>query len=166
MAQSDFRSLSRNDQAFIGLGVLVLIASFLPWYGTTVSGKLLGRGFNVSSTTHAWHGWAALGLILMLLATALVVEQLFPDSKLPALKVSWNVVVLGLDALGALLIIIRSFTLPSADGVGVSTGLRWGGWILMIAAVAQVAVALMRFRASGDSMPWSAAAPPPDEPEA
>jgi len=164
MAQGDFRSLSRNDQAFIGLGALVLIASFLPWYGTTVSGKLLGHGFNVSSSTHAWHGWAALGLILMLLATALVVEQLFSDSKLPELKVSWNVVVLGLDALGALLIVIRSFTLPSTDVVGVSTGLRWGGWVLIIAAVAQVAVALMRFRASGESMPWEAA--PPDPPEA
>jgi hypothetical protein len=161
MAHTDFRSLSRDDQAFIGLGVLVLIASFLPWYGTTVSASYLGHGISESSSTHAWHGWAALGLILMLVATALVVEQLFSDSQLPALRVSWNVVVLGLDALGALLIIIRSFTLPSSDVPGINIGLRWGAWILMIAAVAQVVVCLMRFRASGESMPWAAVPPSP-----
>lgn len=167
MAQTDFRSLSRNDQMFIGLGVLVLIAaSFLPWYGTTFSASYLGHGIHTTSTTHAWHGWAALGLILMLIATALVVEQVLPDTKLPELKVSWNLVVLGIDALGALLIVIRSFTLPSADVVGISTGLRWGGWILIIVAVAQVVVGFMRVRAAGESLPWEAAPPDPPPPPA
>jgi hypothetical protein len=161
MAQTDFRSLSRIDQIFIGLGVLVLIAaSFLPWYGVSFSIGIPGHTVSSNSTTHAWHGWAALGIILMLVATALVVEQLLPDTKLPELKVSWNVIVLALDALGALLIVIKSFNLPSASVPGFSVGLRWGGWILIIAAIAQVVVAVMRFRASGESMPW--AAEPPD----
>jgi hypothetical protein len=156
MAQTDVRELPRIDQAFLGLGVLVLIASFLPWYGASYSTSVLGRGISASSSENAWHGWAALGLILMLLATAIVAVQLMTDTALPTLMVSWNVVVLAIDAIGALILIIRSFTMESADVSGLSIGLRWGAWILMIVALAQVVVGAMRFRASGEAMPWAA----------
>lgn len=163
MAQ-DVRTLPRNDQLFIGLGLLVLIASFLPWYGVSFS----LAGFSGGDSTWAWHGLAATGLILMLLATGLVVVELFTDTTLPELKVSWNVVVVVLDALGAVFIVIRSFDLPSKAVPGFSAGLRWGGWILIIAAVAQVVVAVLRFRESGEPMPWAAAGatPPAEEPPA
>lgn len=148
MAQSDVRELPRIDQAFLGLGVLVLIASFLPYSGASYLG--------VSDSAIAWHGWAALALILMLIATALVAVQLMTDATLPALRVSWNVVVVALDALGALILVIRTLTLDSGKSAGLSYGVRWGGWLLILAAIAQVVVAGTRFRASGESMPWAA----------
>lgn len=168
MAQTDVRALPRNDQLFLGLGVLVLIASFLPWYGSSYSVNFAGQHVSASGSTHAWHGLAAFGVVLMLIATALVVVQLFLDDALPELKVSWNVVIVALDALGAIFIIIKSLDLPSASAAGYSSGLRWGGWILMIAAVAQVIVAGLRFRESGEPMPWAASGPaaPSDSPPA
>jgi len=149
MAQSDVRELPRIDQAFLGLGVLILIASFLPYYGASYGG--------VSDSATAWHGWAALALIFMLIATGLVAVQLMTDATLPALKVSWNVVVVGLDALGALILVIRTLTLDSGNVAGFSYGVRWGGWLLILVAIAQVVVAGLRFRASGEAMPWTAA---------
>jgi hypothetical protein len=167
MAQTDLRSLPRNDQAFLGLGALVLIASFLPWYGSSYSLNVLGKGLSGGYSTNAWHGLAAFGIILMLTATGLVLVQLFAQSELPDMSVSWNVIVLALDALGAVFIIIKSFDLPSASGNGVSIGLRWGGWILIIVAIAQVVVGALRFRASGEPMPWGHhTATPPDSPPA
>src|SRR5581483_6591055 len=118
MAQTDLRSMPRNDQAFLGLGVLVLIASFLPWYGYSFSVSVLGRGISSSGSTTAWHGLAAFGIILMLIATGIVAVQLMTDTTMPQMQVSWNVVVIALDALGALFIVIKSFDLPSASGPG------------------------------------------------
>jgi len=152
MAQTDVRQLPRLDQAFLGLGLLVLVASFLPYYG--VSSPI------VSDSDIAWHGWAALALVLMLLATALVAVQLMTDATLPALTVSWNVVVVALDALGALILVIRTLTLDSGEILGLSIGPRWGAWVLMIAAIAQVVMAAMRFRASGEPVPWASDAGP------
>lgn len=168
MAQRDVRSLPRIDQWFLGLGVVIFIASFLPWYGASYSGSLLGNRISSSASVTAWHGWAAFGLLLMLIATVVVAVQLLTDTTLPQLRLSWNIVVVTLDALGALIYLIRSLDLPSASGPGFSVGLRWGGWILLIAAIAQVIVAGLRFRATGESlsswMPRGAVPPPPPPP--
>lgn len=161
MAQ-DVRALPRNDQLFLGLGALVFIASFLPWYGATASVGPLSE----STSTHAWHGLAAFGIVLMLVATVLVGVQLLSDATLPQLRVSWNVVVVALDAVGALIVVIKSFDLPSGSVLNVSYGLRWGGWILILAAVAQVVVAGLRFRDSGEPLPWAAGSSPPAPPAA
>jgi hypothetical protein len=168
MAQTDLRSLPRNDQLFLGLGVLVLITSFLPWYGSSYSTSFLGRHIDGSYSTNAWHGLAAFGIILMLIATALVLVQLMTDTTLPELRVSWNIVIIALDALGALFIIIKSFDLPHGSVAGISIGLRWGGWLLILAAVAQVVVGGLRFRESGEPMPWAGhgGSTPPDSPPA
>ena len=37
MAQVDLRQLPRNEQLFLGAGALVFIASFLPWYGVSIT---------------------------------------------------------------------------------------------------------------------------------
>jgi hypothetical protein len=163
MAGTDLRQLPRNDQLFLGTGALVFIASFLPWYGVSYNAKLLSRSIGSSASTNAWHGLAAFGLILILAATLLVAVMLLGSVELPVIPVSWGVVVLGLDALGALFVVIKSVDLPTASAAGFSVGLRWGGWLLMIFAVAQVVVAALRFRDSGEAMPWAGrgAAPPP-----
>lgn len=156
MASADFRSLARNDKRFLVLGALVFVASLLPWRGWSYHISSLGQTVSDSWSENAWRGLAALGLVLMLAATLVVAVQLLGSAaKLPDTPVSWNVIVVGLDALGALFIVISSFSLPAASIPGGSYGLRWGGWVLMIVAVAQVAVGLMRFRESGEPGPWA-----------
>lgn len=166
MAQTDLRELPRNDRVFLGLGVAVFIASFLPWYGASVSASFGGQSISSSASVTAWHGWAALGVILMLVATLIVAVQRFSDAELPTLMLSWTRVVLLIDVVGAGIFVIRSIRLPSESVAGFSVGLRWGGWLLMIVAIAQVVFAALRVRDAGESLTsWrTAAAPPPPPP--
>jgi len=165
MTQTDVRELPRNDKVFLGLGAAVFIASFLPWYGASVSASFGGQSFHSSASVTAWHGWAALGVILMLVATLIAAVQLFSDAELPTLRVSWNVLVLVVDAVGALIFVIRSIRLPSGNVAGFSVGLRWGGWILIIVAIAQVVFAALRLRDAGESLTsWQTAPEPPPPP--
>ena len=159
MDQNDIKNLPRNDQAVLGLGVLVFILSFFPYYG--VSGSAFGQ--HVSESTTAWHGWNVFALLLLLVATLIAAAQTFAAESVPEVPVSLNLIVAALCGLGTLILIIRSFTLEHGSVGPVDYGLRWGAYLLMIAAVAQAVFAFMRLRASGDAMPWdsrSPAAPP------
>ena len=154
MESSDFRQLGRNDQLFLGAGVLVFIASFLPWYGVSYNLSFAGVKSSGSASINAWHSYATLGLLLILAATVVAAVRMFAADTLPDLPVSWNLIVMGLSVVGALLVVIRSLNLPSASGPGTDVGLRWGGWILLIACVAHAALAVLRMREAGESMPW------------
>jgi hypothetical protein len=164
----DFKSMPRNDLIVLGSGLLVFIVSlFFPWYGVKFTGAasaLSGLG-GASETTNAWHGLAAFGLILLLLALLVVAAQVFAGNALPEIPVGYSVIAAGLSVLGALFVIIKSFDLPSASGFpGLSVGLRWGGWVLLVLVVVQAAFSVIRALSSGESMPWqqsgSAGAPP------
>ena len=132
----DFKAMPRHDQIALRSGVVVFNASFLPWYGASFAGH------SVSVT--AWHGLAALGLILLLLALLATAAEMFAKDSLPELPVAYPLLEAGLACLGALFVIIKSFDLPSGGGFGVSYGLRWGGWILLIAVVVQAGISVMR----------------------
>ncbi|MBV9097824.1 MAG: hypothetical protein JO079_07185 [Frankiaceae bacterium] len=162
MPRTDLRSLPRNDLAFLGLGLLVLVASFLPWYGTHLSLAAAGIKVSKSTSTWAWHRWTALGVLLVLIATAIVALQRFGEEDLPELKVPWNVVVLGIDAVGALLIVVKSLDQPSVHNGALTAGLRWGAWVLIVAALAHVAVAALRLRTPAEPAGLSAAEPTAD----
>jgi len=158
MATTDLRSLPRNDLGVIGAGVLALIVSFLPYYGASSDLPGLGR---FDANVNAWHGTALVGMLLVVAAAAVAAAQTFAAESLPRISLSWNLVVLGLSLAGALLIVIRSFTLPSGSGLGIDYGIRYGGWLLIICAIAQAVFAAMRFRATGESLPWQRPAVPP-----
>jgi len=160
---SDLRSLSRLDQAFLGLGALLLIVSFLPWSGWTVNIALAGKTYSPSNDQTVWHGGLATwGLVLMLIATAIVFVQLTEDASLPEFAVSWALIAFVLDALGAVFILVRSFNLPSkgVPGFSVVQGLRWGGWLLLVVAIAQVVVGALRLRPRSEVMPLASGAAP------
>ena len=155
MASPDLRQLPRNEQLFLGAGALVFMASFLPWYGVSYNFNFAGVKSSGSASINAWHSYATLGLLLILAATIVAAVMAFAAGSLPEIPMSWNVVVMGLSVVGALLVVIRSLDLPSASGPGASVGLRWGGWILLIACVAHAVLAVLRMRAAGESMPWA-----------
>jgi hypothetical protein len=163
----DLKSLPRNDLIVLGSGILVFIAGlFFPWYGVKFTGSAaaLAGIAGGSQTTNAWHGLAALGLVLLLLALLVVAAQVFAGSALPEVPVGYSFIAAGLSVLGALFVIIKSFDLPSASFPGLSVGLRWGGWVLIILVIVQAAFSVIRALASGESVPWqqssSAGAPP------
>jgi len=156
---TDLKSLDRNDQVVLGAGVLAFIASFFPYYGA--SGSFLGQ--HASSSTNAWHGWNVFALLLIVVATLIAAAMVFAAESLPDSPVSLNFVVAALTAVGAVILIIRSFTLDHGSVGSFDYGLRWGAYVLMIVSVIQAVFAVMRLRASGDPMPWAnrgAAAPP------
>ena len=154
MESPDIRQLPRNEQWFLGAGVLVFVASFLPWYGVSYNFNFAGVKSSGSASINAWHSYATLGLLLILAATVIAAVMALARDALPEIPMSWNVVVTGLSVLGALLVVIRSLNLPSASGPGASVGLRWGGWILLIACIAHAVLAVLRMRAAGEEMPW------------
>ena len=66
------------------------------------------------------------------------------------------------SAVGTLLLIIRSFTLDHGSIGGLSYGLRWGAYVLIILCIVQTVFALLRMRAAGDAMPWAQGSWQPD----
>jgi hypothetical protein len=164
MDQNDIKNLSTNDKVFLGAGILLFILSlFLPYYGYSVDYEgpdIPGAaGFGSSDSTSAWHSWGTFALILLLLTLIVGAAVIFARDSLPDSPVAWNVIVLGLAALGALIFIIRSFTYDSDStkipGVGeASYGLKWGAYVLMILAVVQAVFAFLRTKDAGDAMPW------------
>jgi hypothetical protein len=162
MAERDLRQLPRNDLGVLAAGALAFIVSFFPYYGASAK----AGGFSYSVSVNAWHGTALLGMLLVVAAAIVAAIIAFSPDTLPKMSLSWNVVVLGLSLLGTLLVIIRSFTLPSASGPGVDYGLRWGGWLLIIVCVVQSVFAFLRFRDTGEAMPWQHPAAPPAAPPA
>lgn len=135
---TDFMSLVQDDRVAIGSGVLVFIASFLPWYGATFLGE--------SSSVTAWHGLAAFGLVLLLLGLAALVADIYAKDSLPELPApaTYPILAAALASLGALFVIIKSFDLPSGSAPGVSVGLRWGGWLLIIFVIVQAVISVLR----------------------
>jgi len=145
----DFKGLARNDQIALGSGVLVFICSFLPWYGVSLG--------PLSKTFTAWHGLAALGLILLLLATLTTAAEVFAKDSLPELPIAHPMLEAGLAALGALFVIIKSFDLPSGGAFGFDYGLRWGGYILIVLTILQAGINILRAVHANDG---GSAAPP------
>jgi hypothetical protein len=161
MPAPDLRQLPRNDQLLLGAGVLAFIASFFPFYGISFDAGAFGSG---SSSVTAWHSYGTLGVLLVIAAVILAAILVFSRTTLPDVPVSWNVILVGLAALGTLLIILRGFTYNTASAPGASIGLKWGAYVVMILCLAFTALAVMRLRSSGDSMPWQQTTAPPASP--
>jgi hypothetical protein len=150
----DLKSLPRNDLIVLGSGVLVFIVSlFFPWYGVKFKGVLSGFSPG-NTTTNAWHGLAAFGLILLLFGLFVVAAQIFAGSALPEIPIGYSMIAAGLSVLGALFVIIKSFDLPSGSSFDASVGLRWGGWLLIILVLVQAVFSVIRALASGEELPW------------
>ncbi len=150
MSGLDLTKVSRNDKGLIGAGIVVFIASFLPYWGISAG--------PYSASTNAWTGYATFGLLLLFIAAGIAAARVFGGANLPKLPVGANLVVAALAALGTLLVILRGFTYPHASFAGASEGVKWGGYILMIAAVVETVFAVMNFRTSGEKLAWDATA--------
>ena len=156
MAAFDPKKYSTNDWGVIGGGALVLLSSFLPWYGAS------SQFFSASVA-----GWSAgptafMSILLCLVAAGFIVARA-AGVGLPSMPVGPALLVLGLSGLALLLMVLRFLTLPNGDagilGSAFSYGPRIGIFLGLIGAAVQVASAVMAFRTSGERMPTRGASP-------
>jgi hypothetical protein len=144
----DWKRLSSTDKVISITALAALISLFLPWFGVS-SGPYSASesGFNTS------YGWLG---ALLILAAGVYVVLLRAGTEMPKFSYGPGVIVLGLSALGALIVIIRWLTIPRASYAGgyYSYGPRIGMYLALIAGVVQALFALRMFRASGEAVPW------------
>jgi hypothetical protein len=156
----DLRSLPPFDLGVLASGVLVFIVSFFPYYGVHSSGEKIG-GVSIgggSASVSAWHSYSTLALLLILLATIVAAVAIFASSSIPTLPVGPRWIAAGLSALGGLLYIIRLFTLPHhSDGVAgfkITEGVKWGGYLLLLIVLVNVACTVVSALSSNEDVPW------------
>jgi hypothetical protein len=147
LPESESYSVARHDVIALLSGLLVFVASFLPWYSVTFGGGPAETG--VTGTVNAWHGLAGIGLILLLFSLVVTAaEPYFGDDRSTPLPASIAASVLA--CVGALFVVIRSLDLPSVAVPGASVGLRWGGWVLIVLVVVQALISVLRVVHAGD----------------
>ncbi|HVX68245.1 MAG TPA: hypothetical protein VHA79_00985 [Mycobacteriales bacterium] len=138
--EPEYRPASRSEMALVVTGVLVFIASFLPWYGVTFEGGLAEAG--VTGTYNAWHGLTAAGLLLVLLSLVVTASGPMLGEDAPSRPLS--IAAAALAAVGAVLVVVRSFDLPDLGIPGATSSLKWGGWILIVLVVLHAAICVYR----------------------
>lgn len=149
------KGLSRGRQLVLGLGVLLLIDTFLPWQQISI------LGFSNSWT--AWHGFWGVMLGLMTVALVGWVAARAFGIELPA-AVPDGVATLGVAVLIFVFAVIKNI----ADDYS-----AWGSYLGIVLAAGVAFGAWMLFQESGETLPniggMSAArssAPPPAAPMA
>ncbi len=133
-----WKNLSRTDRIRIGAAVVFVISSFLPFVGVSVGA--LGGGFRISVSIDAWHSFALLGVLLVLVAIAAWAVQRFSSLELPTGRVEWSVAIPALAAVGTILIALRAIT------YGSGIGLRYGAFLVVISGIVFVASTYDRSR--------------------
>lgn len=154
MATFDVKRLNTLDRIVAGASVIALICLFLPWWGASATGAGVSIGVSISGFNTSW-GWIG-GILVVAAGIYLVLVRSAVDtSKMPVTPAA---TVLGLSALGTLVVVLRWLTIPRGGvtvfGGGYSYGARFGLWVTLIVAVAQVVCAVMLFRSSGEALPW------------
>jgi hypothetical protein len=157
VADFDVKRYTRQDQIVIGTSLLAFIALFLPWYGASADG--FSASISGWSTSYGW-----LGGLLVVAGGVIVLLHRAGVIKLPAAPVGPAVLLLGLSAIGTVIVILRWATLPRGGGgvAGVAVyhyGPGSGIYIALIAGVIQTVVAFTLFRASNETLPWKTNTP-------
>ncbi|HVT65511.1 MAG TPA: hypothetical protein VHD81_10170 [Mycobacteriales bacterium] len=131
---------SRSEMALLATGVLSFIASFFPWYSATFAGDVAELG--VTGTYNAWHGLMAVGILLVLFSLVVTASGPLLGEEPPPRGLAISAALLA--CAGAVLVLVKSFDLPSLDIPGVTAHLRWGGWLLIALVLVHAVLCLVR----------------------
>lgn len=137
----NIRSLTRGDGAVIGAALLLLIASFLSFYGLKGGCRSL-PGFDIDCTRSAWNGdllplLPALHLAGVIGAALIIGGRLLPEGR--------KFAGLGLDQWGTALAVFSFWTaLWSLFGGGEGVELKAGGYLSFLFALVLAAAAVAR----------------------
>ena len=149
----DFKSIGRFEQGALIAGGLSLILSFINKYVTvSFDGDDVPGLSGAVGGTNAWDSWATIGILLVIVATAIVAVKAFARENLPA-GVPWSLAAFAAAALGTLLLILRAFTYSDGGVAQVSIGPGWSGWALFITTIALSVLTFLSFRESGEKIP-------------
>jgi hypothetical protein len=159
MAVIGGRNVGTNDLVVMGAGALMLIDSFLPWYGVSfkgISGVAGARGG--SASVSAWHFLGAWFPMLLILAVAgVTAARVFGGQTMPTVAngaVSWTFITAAVSVLAAIIILLRWVTYPSASGIGFSAGAKFGTYLGLILAIVQAVFGYLSIVAAGERFPW------------
>jgi hypothetical protein len=131
-----FRALGR-EQRISALAALALwITMFLPWYSETGVAHDKSGSAAVSLSLSAWNAFGLVQVLVLALSLG-TFAFLFARGERRALGAplgETSIVVLTAGALAAVLIIYGMFDRPGG-GVGISTGVEWGIFLALLAAI-------------------------------
>jgi hypothetical protein len=150
MAVIGGRNVGNNDLVVMGAGVLILIDSFLPWYGASFGG--------FSATVSGWNaGFGAWFSILLVIAVAgVTAARVFAGRSLPSVgggAVSWTFLTAAVSAVAFIIMLLRWVTFPSGSH-GVSAGGKFGIYIGLIIAIVQTVYGYLSITQAGEKLPW------------
>ncbi|MCX6408053.1 MAG: hypothetical protein NTV28_14140 [Propionibacteriales bacterium] len=154
---ADFKALSKFDQGALVAGAVAIVFSFFDAF-VTASVKSSGDfAVNSSAGRNAWYSFATVGILLVIVAVAVVAVKAFAAQNLPD-GVPWRLVALATAALGTILLVLRPLTeggdVPSGlSSVSVSVGPGWSGYIVWVAAIALTVFTALAFKDSGEKLP-------------
>lgn len=138
-----FNAMSIGEKVILIAGVVMLIASFLPWYRVSA--------FGVTFSANGWEApnaiWSILAVFVGLAMSATVAAKTFTDVQLPADigGQSWDRIYLGGGALALLLVVLKFIT--------ESSNLSFGFYIALLAALALAAGGALTYRDEGGVLP-------------
>jgi hypothetical protein len=147
----DWKKLDQLDRVVAVTSAVTVISMFLPWYGASILG--INASVNGFGSGYGWLG------ALLIVAAGVYHVLLRSGNSVPRGTMGPGTIVLGLSAIGVLLVVIRWISLPSGGG-GISGepysyGPRLGIYLTLIAGVVQVVIAFRLFKRSGEELPWS-----------
>ncbi|MGF7236436.1 MAG: hypothetical protein ACQSGP_15945 [Frankia sp.] len=137
MARIRNRTVAELDLGVIGAGVLLLVFSFLHWFG------------NSFAYLNAWDSgfFAYTGVELGLVAAAIAGAAALTSFQFPRLGASWGVIVFALSALGSVSILLK--LLIGYHSVPRGIGL----WLALLVSIAESVVAFLAFSSRGERLP-------------
>ncbi len=147
----DLNKLTLGDRIIALSAIVLLIASFLPWFEVSVDGGELFSG--ASADGNGWDVgflWAGLPVILGLLMLAVVAIRAFsPETNLPDLPITWGQALLGAGVLAAVLVLLK-LLIGEDPGSGfddfVEVSRAWGLFLATLAAIAFAVGGYLRYQ--------------------
>ena len=140
----DLSKLTTSDKVIAGSGIVLFIASFLPWFKLDFpGGTVTANGWDVGFF------WAGIPGLLGLAAAGAILASKLGDAKLPELPIGWGQAFLIAGAVSAAIVLLK--LIMGEDFVDRA----WGLFLASIAAVAFAAGGYLKFQEekSGTSGP-------------
>ncbi|MDQ2649056.1 MAG: hypothetical protein M3Z03_05845 [Actinomycetota bacterium] len=130
----DLNKLTTSDKVIAGSGLLLFIASFLPWFKFDFGpfgGEVTANGWDVGFF------WAGIPGLLGLAAAGAVISSKLFDTKLPELPIGWGQAFLMAGAISAVIVVLKLImgedVVDRAYGLFVATiaalGFAGGGYL-------------------------------------
>lgn len=146
----DISELTLGEKLVGGGAIVLLISLFLPWYG--FSSSSIGGSFSQNISLMSGSGGIAfLVLAACVVAVGAIVLRMLNIVDISDQGVPEATVVLGAAGIGALLVIWKFLSMPSGgyssgDFGSAGYGRGYGAYVAIVATVALVAGALMKFQ--------------------